>query len=356
MAKKNINILFITRSSEEGGEAIFIKKIKLLMKNDINIKSCSLLGYSGPEQNDKVFLNPNFFFKKPLITIGSIQILLKEIKKVDIAEHFVFGIYSFFFFFLTQIYGKKSIVTFHTNLISKGFFRYPYSLAIKLLAVNYLILFADKALFITDIQLQEFRRFCFLKKVFDKKSIFMHNFFESKNILKEKKFTNEFSVIFAGRYTTVKGFEDLIKVADELRYVDFYLIGDNNYISNLPNVKNLGKMDNSVILNIFDKNSVLILPSYSETFGLVILEAMARGLVVLASDLATIREYFIDGRNGYLFTPGDIKKIVELIVFLKNNPREVERISNNNLCDILNFTAEIQLPKYINLYNHILIF
>jgi glycosyltransferase involved in cell wall biosynthesis len=35
--------------------------------------------------------------------------------------------------------------------------------------------------------------------------------------------------------------------------------------------------------------------------GLVILESMARGLVVLDLDLPAIREYFKDGTNGYSF-------------------------------------------------------
>lgn len=42
-----------------------------------------------------------------------------------------------------------------------------------------------------------------------------------------------------------------------------------------------------------------------EGFGLVVLEAAARGLVVVASELEGLRDAIVDGQNGYLVSPGD---------------------------------------------------
>jgi glycosyltransferase involved in cell wall biosynthesis len=87
---------------------------------------------------------------------------------------------------------------------------------------------------------------------------------------------------------------------------------------------------------------------------MVILEAMARGLVILVSDIPGMREIVKEGRNGYLFPPGDIKKIKEKILYLKNNPKEIRRISENNLKDIWKFTTEKQVSKYLEVYKAVL--
>jgi hypothetical protein len=44
----------------------------------------------------------------------------------------------------------------------------------------------------------------------------------------------------------------------------------------------------------------------------------------------------------------------EIIIFLKNNPDEIKRISKNNLKDIHKFTSKNQIPKYIKVYNEII--
>jgi len=67
-----------------------------------------------------------------------------------------------------------------------------------------------------------------------------------------------------------------------------------------------------------------------------------------------MREIIKEGRNGYLFKPGDIEKMKELILYLNNNHQEIERISNNNLKDIHKFTAKKQIPKYIKVYEEVL--
>ncbi len=249
-------------------------------------------------------------------------------------------------------FGKKTIYSFHQSFGS-GIKKSIFENLLIFLIVNYICLFSKKLIFLTFGQKKHIKKYSILKKSFEKKSAVINNFIDKKYIIKNKLNFNK-GILFVGRYTQIKGFEDLIQVASTLPDFKFHLIGDNSYNSKLQNMINLGKMDNSKIFKEYDKNSMLILPSYTEAFPMVILEAMARGLVILVSDIPGMSEIVKEGRNGYLFPPGDIEKMKKIISFLKNNPKEIERISKNNLKDIWKFTEEKQMPKYLNAYQEIL--
>lgn len=350
MIKEKQKILFITRSSEEGGEAVFIHKVKVLLKSHYFIKTCSLLGNKNLEQEDKIFLDPKFLFNKPIVTLRSLSVLMKEMRDADVIEHFVFGVYSILFFFIGHLYRKRIVITFHTNLESLKKSRYLYDRILKLFVINYFIFFTDKAVFLTRSQLLGFRKFCLFKKIFDTKTVVIRNFIEEEKIKNSLVVGTPINVLFVGRYSKQKGFFDLLNVAKQVSDVTFSFIGEDEFDTNLSNIKNLGKIGNSKIMEEYDKCSVFILPSYTEVFPMSILEAMARGLVVLVSDLPGMREIVQEGRNGYLFQSGDVVTIKKLILFLKNNPKEVEKVSKNNLKDIFNYTNTKQILIYKELY------
>lgn len=307
------------------------------------------------EQGNKIYKEFNkkklyhLDYKKEVIFVNLFN-SIKELNQVDIIH--IHHTKTWILFTPLIFYKNKIIYSFHINFgsdIKKSFLE---KFLITMI-INYCSLFSKKLIFLNNAQKENIKNYVLFKNLLDQKSVIINNFIKKNRILKNKKNFNN-NIIFVGRYTKIKGFEDLIKLAEIRRDFNFYLAGDNNYISNLSNLKNIGKIDNSKIFKEYDKASILLLPSYSESWGLVILEAMSRGLVVLTSNIPTICEYFEDGRNGFLFTPGDIEKMNKILVYLKNNPKEIERISKNNLKDIWKFTAEKQVPKYIKVYEEVL--
>jgi glycosyltransferase involved in cell wall biosynthesis len=58
---------------------------------------------------------------------------------------------------------------------------------------------------------------------------------------------------------------------------------------------------------------VLVLPSLAEGRGLVLVEAMAEGLPIVASDIPGPRELVLPGRTGFLFPPGDATALAECL-------------------------------------------
>lgn len=71
----------------------------------------------------------------------------------------------------------------------------------------------------------------------------------------------------------------------------------------------LGKQDS--VAELLACADLFLLPSESESFGLVALEAMAAGVPVIASDTGGLPEVVIDGETGYLAPVGDVEAMAD---------------------------------------------
>ena len=60
-----------------------------------------------------------------------------------------------------------------------------------------------------------------------------------------------------------------------------------------------------MLVQVYDRHGVFLFPSFFEGFGKAFLEAMSRGLVVIASDVGGMHDLIRDGENGFLVAPGD---------------------------------------------------
>jgi len=67
-----------------------------------------------------------------------------------------------------------------------------------------------------------------------------------------------------------------------------------------PSVEFLGHVPDADLPALYSSASLFVMPSYYEGFGLVLLEAMASGLPVLAFDTGVVPEVIENGRNGYV--------------------------------------------------------
>jgi len=334
-------IIFLTYDYGKMGVGMFIKNLSAGL--DPKKYKCYYVVSSGEDRRNK-----NVYpIKKS--HINKIENIIEEGDLIHICAHNYEHLKILWKAYKNK---KKIICSYHTDFRDNTSLKKWIELFFKkILILNFCEFVCDKNIFLTKKQKEDLERFIIFKK---NDSYVIPNFIENKNILLNKKIPTKKEVLFVGRYTKIKGFEDLMTVARKLKNIHFSLIGNDYFKPKVVNVKNIGKIDNSKIFKQYDQHSILLLPSYAETWGLVILEAMARGLVVIASDLPAISEYFINNRNGYLVPPGDVERMKERILYLKNNPGEIKRISKNNLKDIWKFTAERQVPKYIKIYEEVL--
>jgi len=159
---------------------------------------------------------------------------------------------------------------------------------------------------------------------------------------------NKKTILFVGGMDEAhyfKGIPVLLKSALALKKSNFdfqlVLVGDGNLRNNFEitarsyglkdKVFFIGKVSNQDLAKYYNIADLLVLPSINqgEAFGLVLLEAMASGVPVIASDLAGVRTVASDG--GFVVKSNDYKDLAEKIYKyfsedreeLKNKVREV---------------------------------
>jgi D-inositol-3-phosphate glycosyltransferase len=88
-------------------------------------------------------------------------------------------------------------------------------------------------------------------------------------------------------------------------------LGVRNYIQFLPFTNAVPEFMSAI--------DIFVLPSYAETFGFVLVEALAMGKAIVATDSGGVPEIITDGSTGLLVTPGDEQELaMALLRFLKN--------------------------------------
>lgn len=155
------------------------------------------------------------------------------------------------------------------------------------------------------------------------------------------------------------------KVLDALRVSfpsnDFQLkyIGDGKQIDNiktkiqegnlLENVHILGKIPRSSILEHYDSADCMVMISKGEAFGLVYIEAMARGCITIGSREEGIDGVIKDGVNGFLCEAGNSKELADIIKRINAmSPSELQKISQAALDTAKSLTDALAANKYIN--------
>jgi glycosyltransferase involved in cell wall biosynthesis len=86
------------------------------------------------------------------------------------------------------------------------------------------------------------------------------------------------------------------------------------------NIHWIGKLDYGQLGVYFDRADAFILPTLEDTWGVVVLEAMAFGKAILCSEKAGAAELVIEGLNGYCFDPYNQRQVANVLKhFIENH-------------------------------------
>jgi len=106
----------------------------------------------------------------------------------------------------------------------------------------------------------------------------------------------------------------------------------------------------SDLLHCYRESDILVVPSFTETFGLVYLEAMSQGVPVVYSENQGIDGYYSNGAIGYSCKPSDPADIAESICAVMRRHRELSLTCNEQ---IVNFTWDKIAQRYEDLYQEV---
>ncbi|HEU4884315.1 MAG TPA: N-acetyl-alpha-D-glucosaminyl L-malate synthase BshA [Longimicrobium sp.] len=115
----------------------------------------------------------------------------------------------------------------------------------------------------------------------------------------------------------------------------------------------LGKQDS--VAELMTCADLLLLPSQSESFGLVALEAMASGVPVVSSNAGGLPEVVQDGVTGHMGNVGDVETMAEMgISILRDNKRWLEMSIAAQTVAAERFGVDVIVPQYERYYQRVL--
>ncbi len=156
---------------------------------------------------------------------------------------------------------------------------------------------------------------------------------------------NEKKIVFIGRLEKRKGIHILIDSLKKIEtQVKLVIIGpsyNDKYSKEIMSkideenkegkheISYLGPLSHENIIKILKESMLLVCPSISEDFGMVIIEAMSCGTPVIASDIGGIKDIITNHENGIVIPPENDSELARSIEYLINNHELRSKLSIN---------------------------
>jgi len=122
---------------------------------------------------------------------------------------------------------------------------------------------------------------------------------------------------------------------------------------NLPALL-LGFVNQSRMPEIYSISDVLVMTSESETWGLVVNEAMASRLIVVTSDtVGCAKDLIINNKTGLIYSKGNTKELSELILKLTEDKNLLDTIKINANNHIKNYSIAESVKGIKNALNYL---
>lgn len=170
---------------------------------------------------------------------------------------------------------------------------------------------------------------------------------------------------YIGRFAPNKDIILLLEAFVELDENAFLILAgaSNAYLSIVLDY--IGKLDNSISDRIkvvvdfdesqksklFTATDIFVSPSYSESFGIVFLEAWVSKLPVIGANIGAIASVIDHGKNGLLFEPRNKKSLIENInTYLSNDSLRIIHGEAGMRKTLTHYTWDIIASKYRDIY------
>jgi L-malate glycosyltransferase len=166
-------------------------------------------------------------------------------------------------------------------------------------------------------------------------------------------------VLFSGNLTSRKGAHLLPLIAESLTEdIKIYFtagLRTKNTLLGHPKLRCLGTIPHPDMPHVYQQMDMLLMPTVREGLSLSVLEAMACGLPVVASDCSSLPELIDNGKGGFLCPVGDVAAFAEKINFLAQAPELRRQMGEYNRAKVEKmFTLERMVSEYRELFESLL--
>jgi len=163
--------------------------------------------------------------------------------------------------------------------------------------------------------------------------------------------------LYVGRMATEKGIAVLTEALSRSS-VPFKTIGDGpeaHLLQRLPQITMNKSVPREKVFVAMRNAEYLVMPSiWYETFGLVMVEAFACRLPVIASDIGAMAELVEDGKTGLLFKTGDASDLAEKLKWADAHPEQMREMGDTarNGYEQL-FTSDKNYEQLLDIYEKV---
>lgn len=184
------------------------------------------------------------------------------------------------------------------------------------------------------------------------------NYAENNNLTNKSLKPKKVRVISVCRFVSQKNIKDILKIAEKMKSLDFYIIGDGSLWKEIKNIISKRKIKNVNLLgekkNVFKylySADIFLSTSLYEGLPISILEAMSIGLPILASNVVGNRDTIENGKSGFLYELENIETAVFYLNKLSKNKILRQKLGNsafNRQRSI--FSRNSMVKKYMQIY------
>ena len=175
-------------------------------------------------------------------------------------------------------------------------------------------------------------------------------------------------LLLVGRLSSQKNIELAINAIAELKRqnikVELWLAGDGQLERSLKNltrdlklrnqVKFLGRVESEKLIKFYQDADMVIQTSFEEGFSSVLIEAMASGTPLIASDIQGTRSIVKNAYNGLLIDPRSVKSLTQAVKQLLQDDSLRESMVQNALNDVKKYNWSTIVSSTGQLYEEVL--
>ncbi len=187
----------------------------------------------------------------------------------------------------------------------------------------------------------------------------------TKEIYKKYNLANCPTVLYVGRLDPEKNVGAIIDAfllaERRVERAQLVIVGDGVDKSKLvkkaigyPNIHFLGRILPPDLYELYRVGSVFATASPIETQGIVLIEAAASGLPLIAVNAGAVAEVCIDNKNGFLCEPGNVAEISGAMVKLLSNLDLQKKFSKESVKIASKHDFEKTLDRFINIYEYVI--